>query len=647
MTRDDISAVLVLLLILLMAMVPTPASAQEQAEEVLPLRIELVEFDDHPNIAVTVSVPRPLVGKDIPADKFVVVDSGAPVAPSVEKLSNDDLEVVLVLDTSGSMAGPPLAEAKAAAVAFIAQLPQGVRLSAVSFGSEPRTVAGFTTDLEQVDAAIARLQAAGETALYDGIVTAASLFDAGTEARRAVVLLSDGGDTVSSETLEVAIIDLLAAGADFYAVALETSEADSATLNRMAVASAGQVVAADDPAALSGIFNEIAAGLVNRYRLDYTTESFGSTEVVVGVVADGILAQGAERVTFPASPAVPAAPSPPPAAPQALEPVTPPPLPVAQSAPGLLGNPAALWAGAGAIFLASSIILGLALTAKRRIRLGGALATRNTEDESSALANRAILFAEEKLGDTKGQSGLSSLLERAGSALRPGEFLLMATSAAMVAFALGYFAGGLLPAALLGGLVVAGARLPLEVRATKRQTAFANQLGDNLQLIAGSVRAGYGLVQAIDTVAHEALPPTSDEFRRIVAEVNLGRDTGEALRASAERTRSEDFTWVVEAMDVHRQVGGDLSELLESVAATIRERTQLRRKVQALSAEGRLSAIILLALPFAIGGFITVVNPTYMRELYITGMGQSLIALGLVLMTVGVFWMRKVIDLDY
>jgi tight adherence protein B len=296
--------------------------------------------------------------------------------------------------------------------------------------------------------------------------------------------------------------------------------------------------------------------------------------------------------------------------------------------------------------LAAAIILGLIFTTRRRALLG-TTDTSPSGEQHSDLAEKAIQFAEVALDGSDRRGGLPSLLERAGSTLRPGEFMLMTVSGTIVFFALGFFALGLLGAILLAAFAAIGARVLLEVKATKRQEAFADQLGDNLQLIAGSVRAGYGLVQAIDTVGHEALSPTAEEFRRIVAEINLGRDTGEALRASAERTKCEDFTWVVEAMDVHRAVGGDLSELLESVASTIRERTQLRRKVQALSAEGRLSAIVLLALPFAIGGFVTVSNPGYMDELYKTGIGQGLIVTGLVLMGIGVYWMRRVIDLDY
>ena len=140
-------------------------------------------------------------------------------------------------------------------------------------------------------------------------------------------------------------------------------------------------------------------------------------------------------------------------------------------------------------------------------------------------------------------------------------------------------------------------RLPpvLTVRADRRRARFSDQLGDTLQLLAGSLRAGYGLLQAIDAVAQEAEEPTRQEFRRLVIETRLGRDLTDALHSMADRVGGEDFEWVVQAIEIHREVGGDLAEVLDTVAGTIRERNQLHRQVKALSAEGRLSAYVLMA----------------------------------------------------
>ena len=129
--------------------------------------------------------------------------------------------------------------------------------------------------------------------------------------------------------------------------------------------------------------------------------------------------------------------------------------------------------------------------------------------------------------------------------------------------------------------------------------------------------------------------------------MNLGRDLTEALRALAARVESDDFGWVVDAIEIHRQVGGDLAEILDAVSTTIRDRAQIQRRIKALSAEGRMSAGILLSLPFLVGIAITLTNPEYMSELTGSVVGKVMIATGVFLMFVGTGWMRRIIKLKY
>ena len=159
-----------------------------------------------------------------------------------------------------------------------------------------------------------------------------------------------------------------------------------------------------------------------------------------------------------------------------------------------------------------------------------------------------------------------------------------------------------------------GAKLLLKFRAARRQAAFADQLDDSLQLMAGSLRAGHSLLRSVDSVASEADAPTSEEFARIVNETRVGRDLNDALDEVAERMGSDDFTWVAQAIAIHREVGGNLAEVLDAVGHTIRERNAIRRQVKALSAEGKLSAIVLMALPFGVIGFISMSNPGYLAK---------------------------------
>jgi tight adherence protein B len=627
-----------------------PAAAQ--TDEPLPLRVEDTDTSNHPEVIITVSVPPELVGAEIPADGFTVVEGGVVVTSSVEAVPSDDLEVVLVLDVSGSMAGNPLAAAQSAALSFIDQMPPGVSVAVITFANTTSVASPFTTDSEVTATAILGLRAAGETALYDGLAIAGDQFDSISNTRRSVILLSDGGDTVSENGLEWALVSLLNKDVAFYAVELQTPENDTQALARLGTATGGVVVGATDPDALQGIFEEIAALLTNQYRITYASEAYGPTEVVVTVEAEGTTAVTRETLRLPPAP----------------NPV----IETAADAPEVVAEPEVLVARSGSLVqLAFSqqtvaLYIGVALAvagllgvyfSSRDLRPGKQssvlLAEERVGDPDAAsssalspLATRAIRLAERTLqGEREGR--LNERLEQAGVSMRPAEFLVMTVIAGIVGFALGYalFA---IPGGLLGGLLGLGfARLWLQRKTTKRQAAFADQLPDTLHLIAGSLRAGFGLLQAIDVIASESPSPTAEEFQRVKVEVHLGRDMDEALRAMAERVDSEDFAWVAEGIQIHREVGGDIAEIIDSVNETIRSRNQIRRRIRALSAEGRVSAIVLVTLPFALAVFITLANPQYVGELTAEPIGRFLIGFGLVAMVVGVLWIRRIVRLEF
>ncbi len=146
-----------------------------------------------------------------------------------------------------------------------------------------------------------------------------------------------------------------------------------------------------------------------------------------------------------------------------------------------------------------------------------------------------------------------------------------------------------------------------------------SQLGDTLQLMAGSLTAGYGLGQTLDSVARETESPTSEEFARVVMETRLGRSLEDALDAMSYRIDAPDFDWVVDAIKIQSSVGGNLSEIIEQVGETIRARTRIKRQVDALTAEGKISALVLFVLPLGLVGFIFSSNPDYIKPLFSTG----------------------------
>jgi len=209
-----------------------------------------------------------------------------------------------------------------------------------------------------------------------------------------------------------------------------------------------------------------------------------------------------------------------------------------------------------------------------------------------------------------------------------------------VCLAIGLLVGGLLAGIMLAVCFAMAARLFVSMRVGRRRTRFGDQLVDTLQLLSGALRAGYGLMQAVDAVSREAESPTREEFRRIVVETRLGRSLSDSLRAAGERLGGDDFVWVMQAIEINREVGGDLASVLDTVGNTIRERNQLRRHIKALSAEGRFSAYILLGLPFVIVALVFMTNRAYISELG-HGAGLAMVGIAVVLMSIGTLWMRK------
>jgi tight adherence protein B len=165
--------------------------------------------------------------------------------------------------------------------------------------------------------------------------------------------------------------------------------------------------------------------------------------------------------------------------------------------------------------------------------------------------------------------------------------------------------------------------------------------------MASALRAGHSMLQALASVAREAEEPTSEEFARIINETRVGRELGHSLTDSARRMKSEDFVWVTQAIAINREVGGNLAEVLDGVGNTIRERNQIRRQVKALAAEGKLSAIVLMLLPFGIAGFLLFSNPDYMAKFTESLLGYLMIVASAVLLVVGGLWLRKSVEVKF
>jgi tight adherence protein B len=246
------------------------------------------------------------------------------------------------------------------------------------------------------------------------------------------------------------------------------------------------------------------------------------------------------------------------------------------------------------------------------------------------------------------QDRLAERLDLAGVSRKPAEWLLLGgclgiAVAAVLSLVTSYVLAGVLVGALAGWLTM---RLTLSFRIVRRRAAFADQLPDVLQLIASALKSGFSLPQALDAVVREDNQPVAGEFSRALAEVRLGGSLEDGLDAVANRMDSDDLRWTVIALRIQQGIGGNLAEVLLTIAGTIRERAFLRRQVRALSAEGRLSAYILIALPILVGIWLFISSPQYMSLLYTTRLGLAMLVGAISLLVVGSLWMRKMIKIE-
>ncbi len=231
--------------------------------------------------------------------------------------------------------------------------------------------------------------------------------------------------------------------------------------------------------------------------------------------------------------------------------------------------------------------------------------------------------------------------------MRSGEFVIGSVGAAIVGAVLGAaLLQNLLLALAVGAVGAFGPTMALRIALKRRSEKLREQLPDVLTIMASSLRAGHSFLQSLDTVAKEISQPAASEFQRVVAEIRLGRGAEDTMESMADRVGSSDFKWAVLAVNIQREVGGNLAEILDNVADTLRERATIRRQIRVLTSEGRLSAWVLGLLPVGIALYMFAVNPEYIELLYTTTIGIVMLIVAFCLLAVGVFWMRKIVDID-
>ena len=261
-------------------------------------------------------------------------------------------------------------------------------------------------------------------------------------------------------------------------------------------------------------------------------------------------------------------------------------------------------------------------------------------------AERLYGATERALENTHIWQAAMRLLERSGSRIRPVELaygsILAGVALAVVVAIFGQSLAFVLVVGL-AGLVAPTAWL--KVQANRRLRAFDDQLADVLMTMSASLKVGQSFTHSLGAIVNDGLAPASEEFERVLYETQLGRPMDDALAAMANRIDSEDLHFVLLSVAIQREVGGSLAELFQTVSDTVRERQNFRRKVHALTAMGRMSAYLLVALPFVTVVGLSLASPGYMSPLFHTTVGHVLIVAMLVMMSLGAFALKKIVSI--
>lgn len=597
-------------------------------------------------LQILVSVP-PDVAVDL--DNVTVTIDGQDV-PAAAALATSTTEVrrtaVLVIDTSNSMRGQRFSAAKSAAFTFLDSVPDDVHVGIVSFADQVVAPLSPTVNRQRARNVISGLTLSRHTRLYDGVL--AGLAMAGTQGQRTLVVLSDGADT--SDTLLDAVTRAVTSGDVLLdAVALEQSGPSGGALSDLATAGGGRVISADSRA-LSRAFSREAAVLARQILVtaqvpDSVTSTSASLAVALATVTGSLNAEAFTIVRR----------SPPPAD---------------ESTRATPAGSTGGWATASWVMYVGTLAIGLGLvallvlvvpaapapmSAAKRVSTYTERLSRRRSPSSSAridtdqALSQATHAAAQMLGRNKSlEERISLRLEKAGSSLKSAEWLLLHAAIFVAVGVVGLLlgTGSLLVGLLFLGFGAFGPWLYLGLRASRRRKAFNASLPDTLQLMSGSLSAGLSLAQSVDTIVREGNAPVAEEFKRVLVEARLGVALEDALDGVAERFESKDFAWVVMAIKIQRQVGGNLAELLNTVAATMREREYVRRQVAALAAEGKLSAIVLGALPPLFLLYLVLVQRDYVLPLFTDPRGLVMLAGAFAWLGVGIFWMSRLIKVE-
>jgi tight adherence protein B len=593
------------------------------------VRIAQVDTSRYPLITAVVVAP----GSDKLRSVPLQVSEGGSSVTATQTGGGSPAAIGVAIDVSRSMEGAPMAAAKEAAASFVQAKRAPDSMAIYSFGHEANPVHGLDTDINALGSSLDQVQldTVQGTALYDSVIQASSELGAAPTLTKVLVVLTDGDDT-SKTKLGAAVKAAKAANVAVDAIAIGSSKHPELTsLTRQ---TGGHVFAADRSAAgISAVYKQIAAEIRNTYRLQYHSRADGLVPLKVSLKGYAPATQKID-LTAPAAEIV--------------------------AAGGTISKISKRSsAGLALAIVIGLLVLGLVLLMVRipretvlarrldRYTTGERMVVVERE-RGLSLRNLLVLRGERSFGGSAYFKHVARLLERADMPMRAAEFVAIQAGLTVILLLIGFVAGlGILFPLVLAVIGFALPQVFVRRKANARRKRFEDQLGDTLTAVASSLRAGQSFQQAMSTISLDGPEPIAKEFQRVETETRLGRPADEALQSMADRLGSKNFEFVVLAVNIQRQVGGSLSEILDMVADTVRGRVQFARKVRALTAMGRASAYVLVGMPFGLALMIFLIDRSYLRPLWAESAGHIMVIVGLISMTFGGIVTRKIVNFKY
>lgn len=560
--------------------------------------------------------------------------SGVTVVPA-SAASARGFGVVLVIDTSRSMKGEAIDDAMAAARAFARRRHPNQQLGVVTFNGRSVIALQLTQDGGEIARVLAKPPELGrETHIYDAVDMAVRMLGSAHLKPASVVVLSDGSDTGSRIGEAHVTADAAKSGVRIFSVGLRSGAFDPASLTGLARATHGVYNEASSPSDLAGIYDRLGVRLAHEYLITYTSPAGPRDHVHVSVQVDGVPGVGTAEYTTPGV--------------------------RTELAPFRASN---FWSSPMAALLVS-LMIGLLVVAtiyfafsrpgrrnlRRRVaRFVSPEPTEEPEKEpaSPLVASPGVLA---RFGQAFEQMKWWPAFEEE---VDVGRIDMQPAQIAGATF-VGTLLLMLLLAMTTGSVLIAAAALvvPFAVRrfvsfkAARERKHFTDQLADNLQVISSALRAGHSLVGAMSVAVDDAPQPTKREFGRVVADEKLGIPLDEGLSVVARRMQNRDLEQVMLVASLQRETGGNTAEVLDRVADTVRERAELRRMIQTLTAQGRISRWVVTALPVVLALAITAINPTYLTPLIHTSVGHAVLVLAVILLVAGSLAIKRIVTIE-